>query len=279
MGARFLAFRRCVLYHARMLAGRPWSASLAGVATAMILTAVQVAAAEATVGASASVRGSSADSGAAASRDEVLSNERTVTRWAHTAYPAWIRARPDAGSTPVGRLRWRTEDGFPEVYLVLRRRWTGRGVAWIQLRIPMRPNGRVGWVPQGALEPLHVSNSQLVVDRRRLRISLYRRGRRVWTAPVGIGAPASPTPAGHFWIRERFKVSDPSSPYAPYAFGTSDYSTLTDWPGGGVVGIHGDWQQPWLIPGRPSHGCIRLRDSDDAWLAHHVATGTPLRVA
>ena len=95
---------------------------------------------------------------------------------------------------------------------------------------------------------------------------------------MGIGAPISPTPPGHFWIRERFKVSDPSSPYAPYAFGTSDYSTLTDWPGGGVVGIHGDWQQPWLIPGRPSHGCIRLRDSDDAWLAHHVATGTPLRV-
>ena len=215
---------------------------------------------------------------AAAGRDQVLSNERTVTRWAETAYRATIHARPDARSASVGRLHWNTEDGFPEIYLVLRRRFGDRGAEWVELRIPMRPNGRVGWVPGDALGPLHVSNSLIVVDRRRLRMSLYRRGRRIWNAPVGIGKRASPTPPGHFWIRERFRVSDPRSPYAPYAFGTSDYSTLTDWPGGGVVGIHGDWQQPWLIPGRPSHGCIRLHDSDAAWLAHHVATGTPLRV-
>jgi hypothetical protein len=215
---------------------------------------------------------------APAAADQVLSNEATITRWAHPAYLATVHARPDARSRRLARLHWRTEDGFAEIYLAQRRHVTGRGRAWIQVRIPMRPNGRIGWVPEGALEPFHVSNSQLVLDRRRLRISLYRRGRPIWTAPVGIGAPVSPTPPGRFWIRERFRVADPASPYAPYAFGTSDYSTLTDWPGGGVVGIHGDWNQPWLIPGHPSHGCIRLHDSDDAWLARHLATGTPLRV-
>ena len=44
----------------------------------------------------------------------------------------------------------------------------------------------------------------------------------------------------------------------PRAFGTSAYSNLSDWPGGGVVGIHGPTAR--LIPGRPSHGCIRVRN-------------------
>jgi lipoprotein-anchoring transpeptidase ErfK/SrfK len=87
-----------------------------------------------------------------------------------------------------------------------------------------------------------------------------------------------PTPPGHFWIREEFKIHDPASGYYPYAFGTADYSTLTDWPRGGVVGIHGPYYQPWSIPGRISHGCIRLRVSDDARLAEYVGPGTPLLV-
>jgi lipoprotein-anchoring transpeptidase ErfK/SrfK len=95
---------------------------------------------------------------------------------------------------------------------------------------------------------------------------------------VGIGTPGTPTPTGHFWVRERFKILSSSSGYYPYAFGTSDYSTLTDWPGGGVVGIHGPYHDDAGIPGRISHGCIRLHVSDDFWLASHVALGTPIDV-
>jgi lipoprotein-anchoring transpeptidase ErfK/SrfK len=73
-------------------------------------------------------------------------------------------------------------------------------------------------------------------------------------------------------------VNDHQSPYWPYALGTSDYSTLSEWPGGGVIGIHGDWDQPWLIPGRPSHGCIRMRNRDIASLARRIDIGTPLRI-
>ena len=50
--------------------------------------------------------------------------------------------------------------------------------------------------------------------------------------------------------------------YGPLAFGTSARSpTLTDWPGGGYVGIHGT-DQPEILPGRVSHGCIRMRNTD-----------------
>ena len=65
--------------------------------------------------------------------------------------------------------------------------------------------------------------------------------------------------------------------YGPYAFGTSDYSVLSEWPHGGVVGIHGT-DQPSLIPGRPSHGCIRMRNHDIVYLARHLPIGAPVHV-
>ncbi|MGI8411010.1 MAG: L,D-transpeptidase [Solirubrobacteraceae bacterium] len=210
--------------------------------------------------------------------DDVLSNETTVTRWAYATRPEPIYARPRPSSTPVAAVHLYTEDGFPEVYLLLARHLDAQGRAWIEVRIPMRPNGRVGWVQRSALGAFRLTNDLLVVDRRRLRMSLYVDGKRAWSAPVAVGKPSTPTPAGHFWIRERFKLEDPRSGYYPYALGTADYSTLTDWPGGGVVGIHGPYFQPGEIPGRISHGCIRLRVADDAWLGQHVGVGTPLRV-
>jgi lipoprotein-anchoring transpeptidase ErfK/SrfK len=101
----------------------------------------------------------------------------------------------------------------------------------------------------------------------------------IWSAPVGVGKPSTPTPAGHFWIREKFANLPRSSGYWPFAFGTTDYSTLKDWEGGGVVGIHGPYGAPnSAIPGRISHGCIRLHTWDDAWLGRHLRLGTPLRV-
>jgi len=142
----------------------------------------------------------------------------------------------------------------------------------------MRPNGRVGWVPRGTLGAFHLTHDVVLVNRERLVMRLFVGGRLRWSAPVGVGAPGTPTPAGHFWIRELFTIADRSSGYWPYAFGTSDYSTLTDWPGGGVVGIHGPYGASSLIPGHISHGCIRLHTWDDGWLGTHVGVGTPVRI-
>ena len=40
-------------------------------------------------------------------------------------------------------------------------------------------------------------------------------------------------------MRERLRNLNGDPLYGPWAFGTSAYSVLSDWPGGGVVGIHG----------------------------------------
>jgi lipoprotein-anchoring transpeptidase ErfK/SrfK len=44
-----------------------------------------------------------------------------------------------------------------------------------------------------------------------------------------------------------------------------------------VVGLHGT-SEPGLVPGRPSHGCIRLRNTDITRLYRLVPRGTPLHV-
>ncbi len=219
--------------------------------------------------ASASARGAPAVKGSVR-----LSDERTLTRWAHPEHKAPIRRLPAPHARRIAPTHRLTEDGFPEVYLVLRSWSDSHRHSWLEVRIPMRPNGRTGWVRRSALGPLYGVRTRLVVDRSKRRATLYKRGRQRWSAPVGIGAPGTPTPAGHFWIREKFKTRS-GGLYGPVAFGTSDYSVLSDWPGGGVIGIHGT-NEPYLIPGRPSHGCIRVRNYAVAQLWRLMPIGTPL---
>jgi hypothetical protein len=208
----------------------------------------------------------------------VLSNERTLTTWAHPVEEVPIRARPLAHARVLARSRLATEDGYPEVYLLLSSETDATGREWVRMRIPGRPNGRIGWIPRSALGELQVTRWLIEINVSRHWLKTYFKGKLRHTAPVGVGKPDTPTPTGHFWIRERIKVSDRSNPYWPYAFGTSDYSRLTDWPGGGVVGIHGDFGEPQLIPGAPSHGCVRLLPADLIWLAAHVQLGTPVDI-
>jgi hypothetical protein len=212
---------------------------------------------------------------ATASADVRLSTERSVTRWAHPNLLAQVRAKPSRHSRAVARLRWQTEDGPPEVYVVLRSRRV-HGATWMQIRLPGRPNGRKGWVPGEALGGLHEVHTALTISQRTLTATLTERGRVIWSSRVGMGAPGTPTPKGRFWIRERLRGFGGS--YGPWAFGTSAYSdTLTGWPGGGVIGIHGT-DAPGLIPGRPSHGCVRVPNWNIVRLARLMPIGTPVRI-
>jgi lipoprotein-anchoring transpeptidase ErfK/SrfK len=209
--------------------------------------------------------------------DVQLSNETTFTRWANAVTRGTARARPSSKARRVGRLRFLTEDGFPEVYILLASRQDAAGVTWVRIRLPQRPNNVTGWVRSGTLGPTHLIHTQLVVSRRTLRVTLYKRGKRRFRARVGIGAPRTPTPAGSFWIREKFHVRG-NPMYGTRAMGTSAYSNvLTDWPGGGVIGLHGT-SEPGLVPGRPSHGCVRLKNPDIERLYALTPIGTPVRI-
>ena len=206
-----------------------------------------------------------------------LSDEVTFTHWAGATKRAKAYARPSKDARPVGHLRFLTEDGFPEVYVLLSSRPDSEGVTWVRVRLPRRPADATGWVRRSALGQFHLVHTRLVVDHRALRVTLYRRGKPRFRARVGMGAPSTPTPSGSFWIREKFHVGGDGL-YGTRAMGTSAYSSvLTDWPGGGVIGLHGT-SEPGLIPGRPSHGCVRLRNPDIERLYALTPIGTPLLI-
>jgi len=210
--------------------------------------------------------------------DEIkLSDELQTTRWSHAQATASVRLAPQASSRTVARLRFLTEDGLPEVYPVLSARQDAVGRIWLQIRVPKRPNGTTGWVLDEMLSSFYVVRTLLVIDRSKLNAVLFKQGKRIWSARVGIGQSGTPTPRGQFWIRERLKGLGNSGTYGPWAFGTSAYSSLSDWPGGGVVGIHGT-NQPGLIPGRPSHGCVRVRNDKIRALARLMPVGTPVNI-
>jgi hypothetical protein len=207
-----------------------------------------------------------------------LSDEREITRWASPLQRAIVRRRPDSHAKRVARLRYDTEDGYAEVYIALRSYTGPHGKEWVEVRLPMRPNGRKGWVPRSALGRLRTVNTFLSIDRRTLRATLFRSGRPIWRARVGVGKHSTPTPAGDFWIREKLAPLRGGSIYGPLAFGTAAYSRLSEWPGGGVIGIHGT-NEPHLIPGRPSHGCVRVRNGPIRKLGRLMPVGTPVLIS
>lgn len=211
----------------------------------------------------------------APAQPQLLSHDVPVYRWAPVLRPATVLRVPGSG-TPLATLAILTPEGTRNLVLVLgsARR---HSVEWVRIRLPILPNNSTGWVPRLALGGYHFVTTHLVIDRHRLRATLIKDGRPVFTAPIGAGQPQWPTPRGEFYIRD--KLTDYASPfYGPVAFGTSARSSvLTDWPDGGFVGIHGT-DAPQLIPGRVSHGCIRLRNRDILRLAQLMPVGTPLTI-
>jgi hypothetical protein len=210
-------------------------------------------------------------------RAKMLSGERYVSQWTVVRRPTAAHAAPSARSVVVARLGVSAPEGTPNLLAVLRARIGAGGALWVMVRLPVLPNGTVGWVSRRSLGSYQVVTTHLVVNRRRLQATLYKRGRSVFRAPVGVGTAAAPTPAGNFTIRS--KLTRYASPfYGPVAFGTTARSAvLTDWPDGGFIGLHGT-NQPGVIPGRISHGCIRMRNEDIVRLSRLMPVGTPLTI-
>ena len=203
-----------------------------------------------------------------------LGDARHETRWAPVRRAVVARAGPDPSARPVADLARRTPEGTTNLVLALARRTGADGRLWVHAKLP---GGSAGWVPRGALGGYDVVTTRLVVDLAALTLRLTDGGRRVLRAPIGVGTADAPTPRGEFYVRN--KLTRYRSPfYGPVAFGTSARSpTLTDWPGGGFIGIHGT-DRPDLLPGRVSHGCIRLRNADVLELARLMPVGTPVTI-
>jgi hypothetical protein len=210
-------------------------------------------------------------------RPRPLGKEPHLTRWAPLRRAATVRAIPSTRGAKLTRLSPRTPEGTPHPLPVIGRRADAGGRIWLRVRLPVLPNGTTGWVPRRAVGAYELERHRLVVDLRGLRATLLLRGRALFRAAIGIGRERWATPRGQFLVRNRLERYR-SPRYGPVAFGTSARSaTLTDWPAGGFVGIHGT-NRPELLPGRVSHGCIRMRNQDILRLARLLPVGTPLTI-
>jgi hypothetical protein len=206
-----------------------------------------------------------------------LNGPRGLSRWAHVLTKIPARARPSVRAKIITRLQPLTPEQTQNLVQVLQGQIDSQGEQWVRVRLPILPNGSTGWIPRGALGSYRKIWTHLVIDRRLFSATLYKRGVAVFRTRVGVGKPYWPTPAGQFYVRERITgFSDQI--YGPIAFGTNARSSvLTDWPGGGFIGIHGT-NQPEILPGRVSHGCVRMPNPAILRLARMMPLGTPVTI-
>jgi lipoprotein-anchoring transpeptidase ErfK/SrfK len=199
------------------------------------------------------------------------------------AYAAVVPVRAVARSAPgrasvVQRLGRLDRHGLETVVGVVGVRFAARcRPAWYRIQLSIPPNGRTAWVTAASIRLFRVA-TRIEVSLSHRRLDLYRSGRRVLRVPVSIGAPATPTPTGRFFVDERYVLEDPSGPFGAAALGLSGHSTvLPHWAEGGPIALHGT-NEPWLVGRAVSHGCVRLRNVDVLRVLRLTPAGTPVRI-
>lgn len=148
---------------------------------------------------------------------------------------------------------------------------------WLQVLLPVRPNGSTGWVRASEVLAARVPY-RIEISTKAHRLTLYKSGQLVATYPVATGTGGTPTPLGSFFLTEL--LAPTNAGYGQYAYGLSAFSdALTSFVGGpGQIGLHGT-AEAGSIGRSSSHGCIRLSNGDIAALAKVLPLGTPVNIA
>jgi hypothetical protein len=188
-----------------------------------------------------------------------------------------VRARPDSRSRIVRRLTQFRPGYRVRVLLALGARRSAEGVSWYRLSLPSRPNGQRGWVRADEVEAHPVPNRITIFrDARRLEVRRISDRRLLLRTRIAVGKPGAETPLGRdFYVQWRFVPTDAF--YGTFAMETSAYAPVSDWPGGGIVGIHGT-NAPHLLGQAVSHGCVRLPNAQASRLRRLAPLGTPIDV-
>jgi lipoprotein-anchoring transpeptidase ErfK/SrfK len=172
----------------------------------------------------------------------------------------------------------------PQVFLVKQQRPDG----WVQVLLPVRPNGSTGWV-KAADVTLTPNPFRIKVALAAHTITVNNGSQVIYTGPVAIGATnpplpdvgkPTPTPTGDYYLRILLQAPDPNTVYGPYAYGLSSHSdSLDEFAGGDAeIGIHGN-NDASVLGTDATHGCIRMDNDAITMLAKQLPLGTPVTVA
>jgi lipoprotein-anchoring transpeptidase ErfK/SrfK len=149
---------------------------------------------------------------------------------------------------------------------------------WVRVMLPGRPNAHKGWIRTYRTRPASTP-WQLRVDLSARRVTVYRDGVVQRRFRAVIGAPATPTPRGRFFVEEALRLSASASG-GPYALATSARSNvLQEFEGGpGQIALHGTNHLVGAPGSAVSHGCIRLTTAAITWLAARIGRGVPVTI-
>ena len=162
----------------------------------------------------------------------------------------------------------------PQTFLVKSQRPDG----WVQVLLPVRPNGSTGWVHASDVtltsNPFHI-----VISLGAHTITVTLANAVLYKGPVAVGAPATPTPTGNFYLYVLLQAPDPTGPYGPYAYGLSSHSdALATFDGADAeIGIHGN-NDASVLGQNVSHGCVRMDNAAITVLAKQLPLGTPVDI-
>lgn len=184
-----------------------------------------------------------------------------------------VLAGPGGGADRTQHLAHPNQVGAPRTFLVEQVRGD-----WLQVLLPVRPNGSTGWIRADDVILTQTVYS-VEVDLADFELRVSEGDDVVVRTEIGYGAEDTPTPGGRYYLVELLQPPDPDGVYGPYAFGLSGFSDVhRDFAGGeGVIGIHGT-NDPTSIGSRVSNGCIRMANDVITELATMLPLGTPVTI-
>ncbi len=147
---------------------------------------------------------------------------------------------------------------------------------WVEVQLVGRPNGRTAWIRSSDVTfRSHRFHMTVAVGERVLRA--YEGETLLVETPIVVGAPATPTPLGRFFVNALVPQANPHGAYGPVILSVSSFSeVLTTFDGGlPEIGIHGT-NQPGLVGRAVSNGCIRVPNEAIERLAAVIPLGTPV---
>lgn len=190
-----------------------------------------------------------------------------------------VFAHPDRAAARVARVaRRRPITGVVTVLPVLREATGADGQPWLRVLLPGRPNGASGWIAARATKR-ESTPWRVHVRLAGRRVTVYHQDRVVRTFRGVIGARATPTPRGRFFVEESVRLG-PSRVGSPYALALSARSNvLEQFAGGpGQIALHGLGNVGGVPGTAASHGCVRLGDRAITWLAERIAPGVRVTI-
>lgn len=149
---------------------------------------------------------------------------------------------------------------------------------WLQVLLPVRPNGSSGWLSTQDTSLEHATSPYLVsVDRSSFQLTLHRDGVLIGRWTIGIGKPGAETPPGRTFLLA--SLVDPHQRFSPVILplGTHSASLETFGGGPGTTGIHG-WPTPDVFGKPSSDGCVRIPADALQRLSTEVPLGTPVLI-